>query len=226
MLVLLASYPRSGNTLVRQVLESAFGVPTYTVYRNENSHGIRNPMFYEAPIGSLSFVKTHEIDSDVTDNDFPAIHIVRDGRDTLVSHAHFQIAFADQRGQSVPSVLRGLIEGKGRWNWSEHFDRWSQRDATQATIRFEDLILDPIGCVRSACQTVGVEWTAVSVPLPSFRALHHKSPEFFRSGKVGQWPLWFNDELHERFWELHGNTMDQLGYRRECESHRLLAAEV
>ncbi len=36
MIVWLASYPRSGNTFLRLVLHRLFGVPTYSVYEDDD----------------------------------------------------------------------------------------------------------------------------------------------------------------------------------------------
>src|SRR5690348_17690471 len=98
MIIWLASYPRSGNTFYRILLNHLFGVSTQSVYND--------PLFEERPelselVGHAHndrslhelassprayFVKTHELPNCDT---YPAIYLVRDGRDALVSYAHY-----------------------------------------------------------------------------------------------------------------------------------------
>ena len=50
--------------------------------------------------------------------------------------------------------------------------------------------------------------------LPSFEELHRKHPQFFRSGKRGDWREHFDAELQEQFWNNHREQMERLGYSR------------
>src|SRR5690348_16713218 len=91
MITWLASYPRSGNTLLRAILREMFGVQSYSLYDDKNdfgnkpevaeavghvSHGRTPEEFYRfaADSSEMYFVKTHEAPRD----DSPAIYVVRD----------------------------------------------------------------------------------------------------------------------------------------------------
>src|SRR5665213_1182473 len=97
----LASYPRSGNTLLRIILSSCFGQHSHSIYSDTefDDPAIRHVIGHEA-IGPdprrflreayhqkrTIFVKTHELPG----KDYhPAIYVLRDGRSSLVSHYHF-----------------------------------------------------------------------------------------------------------------------------------------
>jgi hypothetical protein len=83
VIIWLASYPRSGNNYVRDMLESVYGIKTATIYNEPR----RPKIDLEAArkTGEIFLVKTHEL----PDDDCSALYLVRDGRDALVSYARF-----------------------------------------------------------------------------------------------------------------------------------------
>src|ERR1700736_4487757 len=97
MIVWIASYPRSGNTFFRTLLHSLYGQNTYSVFNDvfENGEiggmGVTAHQRKPAPLEELArheqiyFVKTHAQPSDAS----PAIYLLRDGRDSYVSQAHY-----------------------------------------------------------------------------------------------------------------------------------------
>jgi hypothetical protein len=96
VIVWLASYPRSGNTFLRVVLHNVYGVPTYSVYEDDDPVAQRvgpalvgyRPRPADRTLMTDStdpyFVKTHKRRKA---DGHPAICLVRDGRDAVVSHA-------------------------------------------------------------------------------------------------------------------------------------------
>ena len=93
----LASYPRSGNTFLRLILNQVFGLRTASVYKAETRSWEVAPGLVEiighyeevSPsqprIEAPRIVKTHDGPSD----EGPAIYIVRDGRSSIVSYFHY-----------------------------------------------------------------------------------------------------------------------------------------
>jgi hypothetical protein len=84
----IASYPRSGNTLVRLILNQAFGVKSTSIYPDETDAMRSRPWLMdrlgfseEEMPGEWLAVKTHNPPID----DMPAIYVVRDGRAAIVS---------------------------------------------------------------------------------------------------------------------------------------------
>ena len=80
--VLIASYPRSGNTLVRTVLFHCFGRKSGSVYSND-FHGNKKLERYVGHIerrsdfGAIPLIKTHNL-PDPADQS-PVIYVVKDG---------------------------------------------------------------------------------------------------------------------------------------------------
>jgi len=95
VIVWVASYPRSGTTFARIPLHYLVGISRRTVYPIANDVRTIQPVIGQLP-SEISlpemaaapehfFVKTHELPGE---DDWPAIYLVRDGRDALLSDAH------------------------------------------------------------------------------------------------------------------------------------------
>jgi hypothetical protein len=233
--VWLASFPRSGNTLLRFALRSLYGVASSTTYAREAqgrvSRYLANPDSARETVGWLhgsaaigrddepsvdvTFTKTHEL-VHAGDPD-PAIYIVRDGRDVYVSYAHFamQLDRAAYEGMSHANVVEALIVSRDHFGgWSTHVDQWTQRHGPTAIVRYEDLVVDAgAACVR-ACEEVGVGLPPLSGRVPGGDELKAIDPLIFRKGTVGAWREEMPTELEALFWSVHGETMSRMGYLR------------
>lgn len=221
MIVWLASYPRSGNTLVRMALKGLYGVKTYSVHADAvHRLGIADAVGHAAlPGGSLAglaktaevhFVKTHF----TPPGGEPAIYIVRDGRDTLVSYAHYQCDVKDS-GEDFQRRLAKLITGDGpHGRWGDHVLAWLDRPAATAVVKYEDLVADPHGCTSCALAEIGVALPQLEppAPMPQFADLQSRAPSFFRQGSPGQWRDEMTPLFERLFWRWNGEGMFRAGY--------------
>ena len=238
MLIWVASYPRSGNNLFMITLRDAFGVAERgTVFEEGLGLGRLSSVRaapYQMPreLQGLAnddlldvirerpepyFVKTHHICHAV--DPAPAIHIVRDGRDSLVSYAHFVVDHEQDPlfdGLTLERRLSTLISvGYGPFGtWSNHVHAWRTRSAPTSRVRFEQLVEDPAVSVSTACADLGVELRNCGRRPPAFSMLHERHPTFFRRGEVGGWRTEMPSSLEERFWRAHGREMTALSYSR------------
>src|SRR3954468_13687435 len=84
------------------------------------------------------FMKTHLVSR--ASDPAPALYVVRDGRDALVSHAHWVKDIDSPRfeGLSFERRLAELIDPgiRAHGGWSGNVQAWQGRDAPTATIRF------------------------------------------------------------------------------------------
>jgi Sulfotransferase domain len=244
VIVWLASYPRSGNTFLRMLLFSLYGWKTYAGYDPvlaslEASEAVGHAVL-RGPLETLEadhrvhFVKTHDLPRD----DRPAIYLVRDGRDALVSFARYRQSFPQSLpptrravralrhvvsgGDNFDTVLRGLIEGRRPFGgWGRNVLAWTDRRQRGRTfpMRYEDLRGDPQGWVQRALEAVGVRAEArQGAAPPDFAALQARWPEFFRKGRAGSWREEMRQALHELFWAHHAEAMLRFGYRRDVDS--------
>lgn len=212
----LASFPRSGNTLLRVVLKSCFGVNSQSIYGDgdftdpatalvvgQEAVGpdvrafIRNARAQGRPL----FVKTHELPGA---DHHPAIHVVRDGRSALVSRWHYQ---RDILGQ--PRPLGEIIAGTGAGDWSAHVRAWMTRPNT-LTVRYEKLAAGDDALLAGIADFTGRRQVA---PFDiSFARLHDMDPAFFRRGSDEANIAEMDADARALFERRHGETLRALGY--------------
>lgn len=221
MIVWLASYPRSGNTLLRQILLQVFGQTTYSRYNDPldigaNAHlaaavghvayGGDWDAFYDSATRSREpvFVKTHDPPQD----DAPAVCIVRDGRAAAVSWLYKMQAETPRPRHSLDDI----IEGRVRFgSWSGHLDAWSIAERPRTLcLQFEALTLDPQPSIARLSRFLGRPQVA------SFanrrQELQAIAPGFIREGSNAKNIAELNLAQRSRFRELHGRWLDRLGY--------------
>ena len=239
MVVWIASYPRSGNTMVRMLLRYGFGLSTYSVFddsllsRQGSATTVGHlPLPAEpnelARRSELYLVKTHRLQD--ASSPHPAIHIVRDGRDALVSCAHYQLSYGGPRLvrallERAPSSVRHaafrralarMVYDARFGGWSRNVAAWHGRVGPTVMLRYEDLLHAPLHALRSACAEIGVQPSGPPTDLPSFRSLSERWPGMFRRGIAGAWRKEMPSGIHEAFWRQHGDGMRLLGYAREA----------
>ena len=234
-IIWLASYPRSGNEFARLCLACRLHLRTIDLYADWNAsetqrvwsellgdHPIAADVSSEELASSTKpwLVKTHELPAEA---DYPAIYLVRDGRDVLVSYAHYTLW--QERGipsgrdrKAFRAVLKELITSTEHFGgWSAHVLTWIQREAPPTVVvRYEDLVTSAATKLREALAAVG--WDDLETyddALPTFEQLHKAFPQFFRKGKVGGWRDEMSADLHELFWKHHGEAMASLNYLRD-----------
>jgi len=230
MIIWIASYPRSGNTYLRVLLKHYFDLNTYSAYETEPELAGESPrpgsILEMAEADQTFFVKTHDLPQD----SFPAVYLVRDGRDALVSYAHFILTYERQDGTMVsPEAYRQTLADLIVYNasfggWGKNVRAWTERPAPTAVLRFEDLIsaANPLPMVRRALAEVGYSAGSAggSGGPPSFSDLQDRAPKFFRRGEIGGWKSQMRADVLEHFWEEHGAMMHRLGYAIPLEIAR------
>jgi Sulfotransferase domain len=231
VIVWLASYPRSGNTMLRMLLHRLYGQPSYSLYEENPGGAGRNDGIADVAgsaghvsepelddlrqRGETAFVKTHGLAVD----DSPALCLIRDGRDALVSYAHFVRSYEPDMADrySFDEVLRILIESRDHYGgWTGNVRSWHERKAKGRTVwlRYEDLVGDPLGRLEGAMRELDLDIRPGRAALARFGELHDRWPDFFRTGRPGAWLREMNDELHELFWLHHHEPMHWFGYER------------
>ena len=123
--VYIVSYPRSGNTWVRLLLEYALGFKTLSVYQGETRRIFREVTGDDSHITNarkLDLIKTHEFS--LAGND-PAIYVLRDGRDATASYWYYTREFEKRETGAFSDFLHSL-QSSGNW-WADHVYRWLEK---------------------------------------------------------------------------------------------------
>jgi len=232
-MIFLSSFPRSGNTFLRNVL--------FEVYGLESSEFHRDKIHYlDDNFKAYPFVKLHELPSSLHefDPDVPAVYLVRDGRDSVCSLAHHRSDLVAPGSDYRQNLKEAIIADRGSFfgGWSRNAEEWLKR--ADLIIRFEDLIREPIRTVERLRKVYTLP-TPIVENLPTFKALKFGIPKyghgvdpnisdqekiklsgkFFRRGKTGGWKEDMPEDLHDLFWSYHGETMEKFGYTRSGEIH-------
>jgi len=221
MIIWVASFPRSGNSFVMSLLWSLYECRTSSVF-DETGYIDERKLYAMYGYEKLTFakfaywmhdqkphfVKTHNacVDS------LPAIYVIRDGRDTLVSLAHFSIA-QKRVETNFEDTLRDCIVVRG-FSWSRRVLWWTKKRASFAptiAVKYEDLIRAPVITLYFALRRLNISSDKTGTPI-SFETLHNIEPTQYRSGKVGTWRTEMSKANQKLFWQLHGNAMRELGY--------------
>jgi len=229
-MIWIGSFPRSGNTFLRNVLFEVYGIRSSTFHR-EKDHPLDKD--YE----SYVFVKTHELPELIRPADpaIPAVYLVRDGRDALCSIAHHRSDVVEKDTDFLQNLKEAIIADRESYfgGWSKNVEEWMDR--AKIMIRFEDLIIDPIKQLERVREIYPDLPQGNPDKLPTFQDLklgipqygsgkdyfkdeeqkHEMASKWFRKGKVGGWKEEMPDDLHELFWSYHGDTMIKLGYSYE-----------
>lgn len=223
MIVWVASFPRSGNTFLRIVLKQLYRVRTSVVY---DVDGVaerlgadvvgftRRPGTFEEMRGSdeVHFVKTHrQRDGRVEETD-PAICLVRDGRDALVSWARMN---SEADAGRYETELRAMITRRsdvGTGGWGSNVLSWLQPPVPHRMLmRYENLVLDPRGTVEPVVSSLVAGLAALpGARTPSFAELRRADDRFFRRGNTATHRDELPGELHDLFWRQPDNRAAML----------------
>jgi len=215
MIAWIASYPRSGNTFFRAILHGLYGLESIVMQQVPEPAGPWLDAAAAAP--EWRYLKTHNLPRD---DRHPAIYLLRDGRDALVSYAWFMLevrhhkARADITAHEFHAMLKELIESDdpGYGDWSANVSAWTARPNT-FVIRYEDLVERPRDLAVQAIAFLGVNLPLLAdATVPTFESMNQKNPKTVRRGKVGSWRDEFPKDLLPLFWQRHGRTMQAVGY--------------
>jgi len=222
----IASFPRSGNTFFRNILYYVYGLESST-WHLESDYPV-DENYAEFP-----FIKTHLLPEQLnpSDPDIPAIYLVRDGRDAMVSIAHHRSDIVLPGSDFLTNLQEAIIAAEGSFfgGWSENVKKWGER--ANLIIKYEDLVKDPKKQLERVEQLIPMP-KANWENLPDFQSMKFGKPKyggqttsksikvspkefsqkFFRKGKAGSWKEDMPVEMLDLFWRKHGEQMDRFGY--------------
>lgn len=212
MITYLASYPRSGNTMLRYILQDVFGTQTYSKYAEGNkksSLAENEEEWREARPRCVAatehyFVKTH----DHPEGDQPAIVIVRDPRAVIVSYWHY-FNKIELDNVSLEAVANGLCH---YGEWAAFYAAWQpQNRANTLLLRYEDLLVDPDRCIDKIAGFTSL--TPVGKWSNNFSEMNALDPDFFRAGNNQANISEISTQQEEYILSRFGPMMAKLGYQ-------------
>lgn len=152
--VLIVGFPKSGNTWFQTLATGvvwqidARPLPFSLIQDLIPDWGRPYYRRYKTP----TYFKSHELPHP---NYRRVVHLVRDGRDALVSYFHYQKAL--RRDYTWQQLIDDGVNLYG--HWSHHAEAWlaNPYDAELIRIRYEDLQTQPLVELRRFCTFAGIE---------------------------------------------------------------------
>jgi aryl sulfotransferase len=168
-----------------------------------------------------------------------AVYLVRDPRDVAISLAYHNGTTIDDAIKfmnNADGALSGWRKGMARQlrqklhGWSGHVTSWlDQTDVPVHTLRYEDLVADPVACFSVALRFAERPATEAEIERAirnaEFTKLQRQESEkgfaegnvsrtapFFRSGRAGGWRDKLTAEQIARIEEINAPMMQRLGY--------------
>jgi len=221
----IASYPRSGNTFLRILLQNAFLLPSYSIYHVEGDpHGDPSAEALEAaPFLPQNWrnlltnasqapaipIKTHGPPTD----DAPAIFIARDGRAAIHSYYHYHKKFSFEQ-PTLTEVIAGACQFG---SWSEHYSAWRPKTRPNTLLlQYDDLVGRPQEVIPRLAKFLCLTPRVAS--LPPFDELRQRSPAFFRRGQNRDYLNEWTPLEMALFNHLHATAMEDLGFPLEASA--------
>jgi hypothetical protein len=202
--VYLVSYPRSGNTLVREYFSILQGRPQRSIYPGDVVEAADPPMTHA--LDDVAFVKSHRIPADGS----PMIYLVRDGRNATLSFLYMAFLFGGHHYSDLAEVCEGIarldaVEG----SWADHVMQAVRSSETRKTlfVRYEDVVSGPEKAIKRM-----IRFAKADVPAAVLAECvrRHKS-----SNRYAQNP--YNGYLHE---PAKGSIYDILKQHRRGDTWR------
>ncbi len=206
--VWLASYPRSGNTLLRTILWHCFGLRSASIYTNDLGGNKKLEEYVGHieqtpdkkivfPANSIPLLKTHGYPMD----DYPAIYVIRDGRAVCVSLWEFY-----NRIISLEAVIEGLHEFG---TWSNHIKAWNPWERPNTLlVRYEDMTKNLPETIKDI--SIFLEREIISETIPDRNAIAKEDGQWVKPQT--NWRKQLDGELLIRFNQINKYFLEKAGY--------------
>jgi hypothetical protein len=227
--ILVVEYPKSGGTWVTSLLGDALQRPKRDVYVNENykAFDVRKHPWYrrseKLDLPRESVIKSHELPgTHLHPPNARIIHLVRDGRDVIVSKYFYERDFCVKNGIyekfDIPFEIYVRQEAK---KWREFVLAW-QREPSIILARYEDFLKNTEQALQTVIDALGLHvsrdallWSIEQNDKERWKkalADVFTYNTFVRKATSGDWRTMFTKEQQREFMELAGDALHLLGY--------------
>jgi hypothetical protein len=227
--IILTEYPKSGGSWITSMLGEALGIAKRDIYMRPGFNlfdTTHHPWYKDGAaldFPTQSVIKSHDLpDSKLIDFDASYAHLVRDGRDVIVSRWFFDKDFMVKNGitTSFDKDFDSYVEETAT-DWSQYVTAWSATPVV--SLRYEDFLAAPDTALGKAIERL----TGVEMPASVLRyavEAHTKKRfaeslgktfrhnTFVRRGVAGDWENHFSPKNLDSFRAIAKDAMELLGY--------------
>lgn len=234
--LVVSEYPKSGGTWLTSLLGSTLNVPMRDLYLTAEKlndpnqqfyRGMKNHPWYKNSAESVDFagpciVKSHELpDSPLLHFAADYIHLVRDGRDCVVSRYFYEKEFCVKNGlndhfsKTFDETLEIIAH-----EWKNFILAWLDKNIP--IVFYEKLLADPQHEMKQLLQTLSLSYknnnlthaiadNTVDKMRNKLNAVYQHNT-FVRKAVVGDWQNHFSKKHLERFLSIAREPLLELGY--------------
>lgn len=228
MKIVVTEFPKSGGNWLCSLIGDSLDIPKRDIYdvTFRPPHIGRHPWYRNGlDIPENVVIKSHEPpDSPLfSGEDHVFIHLVRDGRDVVVSKFFYEKNFCIDNGiltnfdyEFDDYVVRTAKE------WAAYVVAWLDNSSVPL-VRYEDLLSDPALCLERALTAIGcaasrdcIAFAVKENTLSKMRQRFNvtfKRNTFFRKGVAGDYRNYFRPENYRDFNLVAADAMALLGYK-------------
>jgi hypothetical protein len=227
MRILVSEYPKSGGTWIVNLIGDALGLPKRDLYATgAMPFDLGKHPWY---IGASDFgfkgpcvIKSHEHPtSRLVQFSAKHIHLVRDGRDVVVSKYFFERDFCVANGiyEKFEEDFDAYVSRVSA-EWNEFVLSWLNVDVL--CLKYEDFLRSPGATLECALSGIGIEANRESINAAVSNNTKDKlqasltplfpNSAFVRKGVSGDWRNHFQRRHLDAFRGLAREAMERLGY--------------
>ncbi len=227
--IVLTEFPKSGGSWIATMIGDALEIPKrdINVRTGFDLFEINQHPWYkgveELDFPTQSVIKSHELpDSTLIDFDATFIHLVRDGRDVVVSKWFFEKEFCVKNGitssfnRNFDEYVKDVAQ-----DWTTYILAWAKKGVL--TVRYEDFLSEPVNVLGDLLkQVTGYDLQKSFLEEIVYKNSKEKFSEslsktfrsntFVRKGISGDWQNHFSKKNIESFNSVARNAMSLLGY--------------
>jgi hypothetical protein len=228
MRIVVTEFPKSGGTWITSLIGDALDLPKRDIYVGDGYQWLDlsvHPWYQDAERLALPescAIKSHELPgSPLAKFDAVFVHLVRDGRDVVVSRYFYERDFCVHNGltQSFDVPFSEYV-GRTAAEWRDYVTAWCATPTP--TLRYEDFLADAPASLAGAVAQIGLTVdeerirhavqrnTRENLSRSFDRTFRHNT--FVRRGMAGDWRNHFSVTDLDAFLETAGDVLASLGY--------------
>jgi Sulfotransferase domain len=228
----LVSTPRSGNTWLRYLLASVYGLEQFAVHTPQSLDWKALP---GNSIVQLHWHHTQEFRSVLADNGFEVVSVIRHPLAVLLSiwqfasHEPETASWLNGEGGSENTIINQPVTGRQVLDYAcgDRFKsllavsvEWRAADPSRA-VRYEDLVLNPEATLGNLCQLLGPHSADIRSILDNNRIEKlrptSQNNHFWR-GETDAWKSLIPHEFILQIEGVHADVFSALGYERTASN--------
>lgn len=233
--LVMTAYPKSGSSWVTSMLGDALSLPKRDIYVDDNFKlfDVRKHPWYKGAtsleINAPCVIKSHELPNSSLIA-FPAkfAHLVRDGRDVVVSKFFYEKQFCVENGLYLYESFEESFDEylpRVATEWRDYISAWMSTDIPM--YKYENFLKDPSTTLKALINNLGIEiqerQIALAVKGNEKEAFSQSLDEtfqyntFVRAATMGDWRNHFSRGHMDIFKHIAGETLISLSYERDLK---------